>query len=149
METYTDKVGAKLNSLLEKNYDAEKGYRNAAENVKNDELKKFFIKKSTERHDFALDLKTEIASFNQDADKYGSVAGDLHRTWMDLKSILSVNNDEAVLEEAIRGEKASVEEYNEVLSETALPKSTKSVLETQKTKIEADLASVKVLEFLH
>ncbi|NJB82789.1 ferritin-like domain-containing protein [Wenyingzhuangia aestuarii] len=149
METYTDTVGTKLNLLLEKNYDAEKGYRNAIENVQNEELKKFFSKKSSERSSFAQDLKTEIASFNQDADQSGSVLGDIHRVWMDLKSTFSSNNDEAVLEEAIRGEKAAIEEYNSVLSETALPKSTKTLLESQKRKIEVDLASVKVFEFLH
>jgi hypothetical protein len=33
MSTYTDEVGEKLNDLLEKTYDAEKGIKKAAENT--------------------------------------------------------------------------------------------------------------------
>jgi len=149
MKTYTDTVGTKLNLLLEKNYDAEKGYKNAAENIENSELKKFFTQRAAERKVFVEELKLEIVSINQEYDKNGSLLGDIHRAWMDLKAALSSNNDEAILEEAIRGEKASIEEYNAVLSEITLPKSTKSILETQKTKLEVSLASVKVFEYLH
>ena len=36
--SYSDKMGEKLNELLEKNYDAEAGYKNAAEKVENSAL---------------------------------------------------------------------------------------------------------------
>lgn len=51
-----------------------------------------------------------------------------------------------MLEEAIRGEKASIEEYNDVLKETSLPSSTKDVLESQKATIETGLYNIKSLE---
>ncbi len=41
MNTYTDKIGNKLNDLLEKTYDAEKGFSKAAENVKETPLKNY------------------------------------------------------------------------------------------------------------
>ena len=47
MSNYTDQVGNKLNDLLEKTYDAEKGFKKAAENAKHTGLKTFFDKKST------------------------------------------------------------------------------------------------------
>ncbi|MEP5255161.1 ferritin-like domain-containing protein [Winogradskyella rapida] len=148
METYTEEVGSKLNNLLEKNYDAEKGYKTAAENVNHSGLKNYFSRKAEQRRTFGHDLKTEIKSFGQDVDKGGSATGAVHRTWMDVKSWLSQDNEESMLEEAIRGEKASVDEYNEVLNETSLPGSTKSVLLAQKNHIESDLSEVKSLESL-
>ena len=42
MSTYTEEVGNKLNELLEKTYDAEKGFKKAAENTENPQLKAFF-----------------------------------------------------------------------------------------------------------
>ncbi|EPR74340.1 hypothetical protein ADIWIN_0682 [Winogradskyella psychrotolerans RS-3] len=45
MATYTEEVGNKLNGLLEKNYDAEKGYTKAAENTKHAGLRTFLIVK--------------------------------------------------------------------------------------------------------
>ena len=146
MSTYTDKVGNKLNKLLEKTYDAEKGYKKAAEHTENSVLKSFFNKKSTQRHDFGNDLKNEIMSFGQKIEKDASLTSAAHRTWMDVKALISSNNSEAMIEEAIRGEKASIEEYKDVLLETSLPQSTAIILKQQLNQIEMDLAKEKVME---
>ncbi|MDX6747108.1 PA2169 family four-helix-bundle protein [Polaribacter sp. PL03] len=146
MNTYTQEVGVKLNALLEKTYDAEKGFKKAAENIENQSLKKYFAEKAKERYIFGHDLKNEIRTFNQDIEKGGSVSGSAHRAWMDIKSLFSLEDEESMLEEAIRGEKASIEEYKEVLGEINLPSSTKTVLESQKNVIENGLYNMKTLE---
>ncbi|AIY12884.1 ferritin-like domain-containing protein [Cellulophaga baltica] len=146
MSTYTDEVGNKLNALLEKTYDAEKGYKKAAENTDNVVLKSFFTRKSQQRYDFGHNLKTEINSFGQNIDKGGSIAAAAHRTWMDVKAFVSSNSAESMLEEAIRGEKAAIDEYKDVLSETNLPSSTVTLLTQQMNQIELDLAKEKVME---
>lgn len=146
MSEYTDKLGNKLNDLLEKTYDAEKGFKEAAENAKHTGLKTYFNKKAQERYDFGHQLKSEIRNFGDTPDKGGSVTGAAHRTWMEVKSWFSADDDETMLEEAIKGEKASVEEYRDVLSETALPARTKDILQTQKTTIEQGLTNIKRLE---
>ncbi|XMO87358.1 PA2169 family four-helix-bundle protein [Algibacter sp. AS12] len=146
MSTYTETVGEKLNDLLEKTYDAEKGFKKAAENVDNTALKSYFKQKAQERYDFGHELKSEIKTFNQDIDKGGSITGSAHRAWMDVKSLFSLDDEESMLEEAIRGEKSAVNEYNNVIKETSLPLSTKSILESQKNKIERGLFRIKTLE---
>lgn len=146
MGTYTEEVGKKLNDLIERTYDAEKGYKKAAENVDHSGLKNYFNTKAQQRYDFGHELKTEIKAFGQEVDKGGSVAGTLHRAWMDTKALFSSNNEESMLEESIRGEKAAVEEYNDVMGDVNLPSSTKSVLQNQKSKIEVGLNTIKGLE---
>jgi len=148
MSTYTDEVGKKLNALLEKTYDAEKGFKNAAENIDHPALKTYFNQKAQERYNFGHELKTEIKSFGQEIHKGGSVAGSAHRAWMNVKAVFSSDNEESMLEEAITGEKASVDEYNDVLAETSLPASTKSILTSQKQTIETGLGKIKTLEDL-
>lgn len=148
MSNYTDEIGDRLNDLLEKTYDAEKGFKTAAENAKHVGLKSYFSNKSQERYNFGHQLKAELRSYGEKPDKGGSVTGAAHRTWMEVKSWFSVDDDEAMLEEAIRGEKASVDEYQDVLKETALPVSTRNVLERQKNTIEHGLANIKSLEDL-
>ncbi len=148
MSTYTEEVGNKLNELLEKTYDAEKGFKNAAENIEHSALKSYFNQKAQERYNFGHELKSEITSFGQKVDKGGSVAGSAHRTWMNVKALFSGDNEESMLEEAIRGEKAAVEEYEDVLSETSLPSSTKTLLNSQKNTIESGLSNIKSLEDL-
>lgn len=149
METYSEKVGSKLNDLLEKTYDAEKGYKKAAENVEHAALKNYFNRKAQERYDFGHELKNEIKAFGQDVDKGGSLTGSVHRTWMDVKALFSSDDEESMLEEAIRGEKSAVKEYDEVLSETSLPASTKNILLNQKSTIEEELSTIKRLEDLN
>ena len=115
--SYSDKMGEKLNELLEKNYDAEAGYKNAAEKVENSALKNYLLSRAQDRYDFGHELKAELKTFGQDPEKGTSLAGDAHRLWMDLKTALTSDKDEAVLEEAIRGERAALDEYDEILKE--------------------------------
>lgn len=148
MSNYTDKLGNRLNDLLEKNYDAEKGFKKASENAQHAGLKTYFSNKALERYDFGHELKTELKNFGQEPDKGGSVTGAAHRTWMEVKSWFTTDDDEAMLEEAIRGEKASVAEYKDVLNETPLPLTTQQLLERQKNAIEHGLVNIKRLEDL-
>ncbi|MUP45373.1 PA2169 family four-helix-bundle protein [Gramella sp. BOM4] len=144
--SYSEKIAGKLNELLEKNYDAEKGYKLAAEKVKREDLKKFFTARAQERYDYGHEIKSEIRNFGESPDKGSSTAGDAHRSWMNIKASLSNDTDEAVLEEALRGEKKAVDEYEDVINESEIPVSTKQVLVKQKNGIVAALNEVKALE---
>ena len=146
METYSEEVGRKLNELLEKTYDAEKGFKKVAENVENKSLKTYFKNKADERYTFGHELKDEIKSFNQEIDKGGSTLGTIHRAWIDTKALFSLNDEESMLEEVIRGEKAAIAEYDDVLSETTLPTSTQTLIRSQKNKIENGLYNFETLE---
>lgn len=148
MSTYTETVGERLNDILAKTYDAEKGYKKAAENTDNTSLKTFFSRKSQERYDFGHSLKTEIKKFGQEVDKGGSVIGAMHRAWMDTKAFFSADDAESMLEESIRGEKSAVEEYEDVLKDTTLPSSTATLLLQQLNTIKKDLNNIKRLEDL-
>jgi uncharacterized protein (TIGR02284 family) len=148
MSTYTETISTKLNGLLEKTRDAEKGFKKAAENTEHTYLKKYFERKSNERREFGQELNQEIRSFGEEPDNTGSFAGTAHRAWMDVKAVFSGDNAESMLEEAIRGENAALEEYNDVLKEVSLPYSSQTVLLKQKNAIESDLRTIKRLEDL-
>lgn len=141
-----NEMSESLNELLEKNYDSEKGYKEAVDDVNNAQLKSFFTEKAKQRYDFGHELKSEIKSLGETPEKGSSVKADLHRTWMDLKSSLSSDNEEAVLEEAIRGESAAVEDYNKVISKHDFPASTENILIKQRNAIQRSLDEVKNLE---
>lgn len=146
MRTYTETIGNKLNALLEKTYDAEKGFKKAAENTDNSPLKDYFQRKAQERNAFGHELKNEIKQFGQEVNKGDSLTSKAHRAWMDVKAMFSSDNEEAMLEEAIRGEKAAIDEYQDVINETTLPPSTSMVLSKQKQAIESGLNTIKRLE---
>lgn len=143
---YSEEISNKLNELLVKNYDADKGYLNAIENVDNDRLKMFFKRRASERSEFAKELRTEILQYGEIPEDSGSFKGAMHRNWMSLKSTFSSNNEESILEEAIRGEESSLEVYNELLQERNLPPSIDSLLIKHKNAIQAAINTEKVHE---
>jgi uncharacterized protein (TIGR02284 family) len=143
---YTKEVSEKLNSLLTKNYDAEAGYKLAKEKVDSTRLQNFFDEQQKERYNFGHELKEEIRSFGEEVDKGTSIKGDVHRTWMNIKSTFTSDNEEAILEEAVRGEKTAVEEYNSIINETTLPPSTKNVLIKHRDNILNSLTRVTAME---
>ena len=145
---YSEKISNQLNELLEKNYDAEKGYLNAAENIDNSRLKMFFKKRASERSEFAKNLRTEILSYGQIPEDKGSLKGTMHRNWMTLKSVFSTNDEEAILQEALRGEKASLEEYSTILEQDVFAPSTKQLLEKQQHQIQAAINNLILKEEL-
>ena len=137
-----------LQSILEKNYDAEKGYKKAMVDAKNPALKSFLQKQAAQRSHFATAIDKEIRDLGEAPIESGSLTGTLHRAWIDIKSSVAGNDDEAVLEEVIRGEKASVDEYQEVMKENILAPKISSVLQSQLSEIEGTLSRVKTLEDL-
>lgn len=145
---YSEEISNKLNELLIKNYDAEKGYLNAIENVDSSNLKMFFKRRASERSQFAKELRTEILRYGEIPEDSGSFKGTMHRNWMSLKSLFSSNDEEAIIEETIRGEEASLEEYKEILNDRTLPPSIDSILIKQKNAIQAAINTEKVHEEL-
>ncbi|MEN8816966.1 MAG: PA2169 family four-helix-bundle protein [Nonlabens sp.] len=143
---YTKEISEKLNDLLTKNYDAEAGYKLAKDKVDSTRLQNFFEAQQKERYNFGHELKEEIRSFGEEVDKGTSAKGDMHRTWMNIKSTFTSDNEEAILEEAVRGEKTAVEEYNSIISETTLPPSTKNVLTKHRDNILNSLTRVTAME---
>jgi len=145
---YTEKISNKLNELLEKTYDAEKAYKLAAEKVEVPAVKEFLNDKVKQRYTFGHELKTEIREYGELPDKGGSFKGDLHRTWMNLTSTLTGNETERILEEVERGEKASLQQYDEILDdkEMTLPPSTEQLLRSQRNAIQAALNTSKMYE---
>lgn len=148
MMKFTEEISNKLNELLVKNYDAEKGYINAMNNVEGSELKMFFKRRASERSQFAKELRTEILQYGEIPEDSGSFKGTLHRNWMSLKSTFSSNDTEAILEEAIRGEKASLEDYKDFLKDRTLPPSIDALLIKHKNAIQAAINTEKVHEEL-
>jgi len=71
-----------------------------------------------------------------DPEKTGSVAGALHRGWIDLKAAVSAKDEHAVLAECERGEDSAVEEYREALEHSELPPEVHGVIARQYASVQ-------------
>ncbi|MFG6687236.1 PA2169 family four-helix-bundle protein [Mariniflexile sp. HNIBRBA6329] len=140
---YTEKISNKLNELLIKNFDAEKRYLSAIDNVNDDRLKMFFKRRATDRSKFAKELRIEILRYGQIPEDSGSLIETLNRNWLNLKSILNSNDEELVLEAAIKFEESILEDYNELLKDKTLPPSIDSLLLKHKNAIQGAINTEK------
>ncbi|WP_405250455.1 PA2169 family four-helix-bundle protein [Dokdonia sp. Asnod3-C12] len=141
-------IVSNLQGILEKNYDAEEGYKEAMLKADNSYLKDYLKNKAATRATFATEISDIILKLNETPKESGSTKGSIHRTWMSIKDAFSSNSDEGILEECIRGDKASIEEYNEVMENQAFPVEITSVLTNQLLQVKKSVNDIKKIEDL-
>lgn len=130
MADRNDEIIGTLNGLIETCKDGEKGFRDAAEGSQRADLKTFFNTAAARRGQFAADLQAHVARLGGDPEKGGSVAGALHRGWLNLAAAVTGKNDHTILAECERGEDAAIENYREALNKT-LPEDIRSAVQEQ------------------
>ena len=126
----SDNITSILNDLVETCKDGEKGFRSAAEDTKNAELKPMFLQRAQDCATGATDLQQLIARLGGNPEEGGSVAGAMHRGWVTLKAAVSGRTDLAILEECERGEDVAKARYAKALEET-LPEDIQLVVQRQ------------------
>ena len=117
MSQQTENIST-LNSLIETLKDGQEGFRQAAEAVKDSALKSLFNEYSMQRAKFAGELQNEAIRLGEPKpEDTSSVAGSLHRAWINLKSAITSQDEHAILAECERGEDSAVNEYKKAMEE--------------------------------
>jgi uncharacterized protein (TIGR02284 family) len=107
-----------INNLIETLKDGQEGFKQAAEGVKDPQLKLLFNEYSQQRSRFATELQSQARSLGEpDLETSSSAAGALHRSWINLKSAVTRGDDHAILAECERGEDSAVEEYKKAIND--------------------------------
>src|ERR1700693_1921847 len=104
---------AVIEKLAEICKDGEKGYKDAAEHTKRSDLKTFFTTQSSERGRLARELQAGLMNLGKwERKEPGTVAGTLHRAWIDTKVGLGAG-DKSILESVEKGEDEARDAYRE------------------------------------
>ena len=149
MKPYNEETEIKLNELLEKAFDAEKGFIKASEHVDSPRLKTFFKEKAIERNEYVSELSRILKAQGMDvAEMSASLSGSIHRAWIDTKALFSLDDDESMLEEVRNGENAAIEDYEELLNNYELNQEVRVILLKQKNAIEMNRRHVEYLEHI-
>ena len=133
-----------LNDLIETSKDGEKGFRECAEDLKNPQLKTTMVQRAQDCATAVAELQQLVRSLGGDPETSGSVAGDLHRRWVDLKSLVTGKDDEAILNECERGEDVALKSYRKALDKD-LPADIRVVVQRQFQGVQRNHAQVKAL----
>lgn len=140
-----DDVISTLNNLIETCKDGQNGFQTAADGVKRSDLKTLFHTYAQQRAQFAGELQNEVLRLGGDPEKAGSVAASLHRGWINLKSAVTGNDDNAVITECERGEDAAVSNYTDAL-ENDLPENIRTIVERQYGQVKEAHDRIRSLE---
>jgi uncharacterized protein (TIGR02284 family) len=127
-----------LNDLIETLKDGEQGFRAAAQDVSSPELRALFEEFAQQRAQFATELHVLAHDKGErNPEEHGSVAGAIHRGWIDLKAALESGDEHAVLAECERGEDAAVNAFREAIDEGELSVDALAVVRRQSGVIKA------------
>ena len=125
--------------------DGEKGFKEAADAVKDPQLKSLFQQYSQQRHRFASELQAQAQSLGESKpEKSSSATGAMHRAWINLKSAVTSGNDKAILAECERGEDSAVHEYEEAVQD-GLTGAAREIVARQFTEIKSAHDRVRTL----
>lgn len=124
-----------LNNLIETTKDGEKGFKTAAEGLTAPDIKHRFLQYSRERAQMTTELQAEVRRLGGDPERSGSMAGALHRGWLDIKSVVTGKDDHAILVEAERGEDVAKNAFEAALKES-LPDSAQMLVQVEAARVQ-------------
>ena len=125
-----------INGLIETLKDGQEGFRQAAQAVKDSQLKSLFGEYSLQRSKFAGELQNEAITLGEhNPENSSSTAGAMHRAWINLKSAITSGDDHAILEECERGEDSAVNEYKKAMEEENLASPIRETISRQYAEV--------------
>ena len=106
-----------VNDLIELNNDRIAGFEKVIADIDdvNVDLKALFQKFATQSRKYGQELAAVVGD-PTDVETGNSVAGTLHRAWIDVKALFGGSDRASILEEAERGEDAIKKAYRDALS---------------------------------
>ncbi len=135
-----------LNSLIETLKDGQEGFKQAAEAVKDSQVKTTLNELSMQRSKFAGELQSAVVGLGEsDPENTSSTAGALHRAWINMKSAVTSQDDHAILAECERGEDSAVAEYKKAMESGKLMSPERDIVSRQYTDVKASHDKVKAL----
>lgn len=126
-----------LNGLIATTIDSVDGYTEAAKDSGNPHFTKMFISRAEERRKAAGDLQAEVSRLGGNPEDDGTILAGAHRVFLDLKSMMTGNDDKAIVNEVERGEDHIKAKFEDALQDAELTPATKSVITAAWTSVRA------------
>jgi uncharacterized protein (TIGR02284 family) len=145
MDTKNDK--AELHNIHDLLVDSRKGYLEAAERVEDPHVNQLLTAFSQERTLLEGEVDAELRMQDPEAEhsEGGTIKGDLHRAWMELRDALSTSENANVLAECERGEGYLLMRYDEVLKKEDLLPATRALATSQREQVQRNVDRIKQL----
>lgn len=143
-----DKTITMLNDLLQITNDSLKGFQEVDKKMISNygKLATEYQHIVTESDQMKTDLAELIRAKGGDPDQSTTIAGGLHRGWIEVKNSLTADKDQATLSSVVFGEEAAIKSYKDALDSDNLDSDARNLLSDQLDKLEASLKKFKSFE---
>lgn len=139
----TSTIHSSLNDLIQTCKDGQQGFREASENIADPTIKALLAEFSLQRAKFAGDLQSAALHLGEkEPEDSGSVAGAIHRGWINLKGAIAGKDVYHILAECEAGEDRAVKEYQKVL-DLSLPEDLGETIVAQYAAVQATHDQIK------
>jgi uncharacterized protein (TIGR02284 family) len=118
-----------LNTLIATTIDSITGYENSAKDIDNSRFQQIFRQRADERQQVVEQLRSEVRRLGGDPEDSGSFLGKAHQRFEDLKSAVTGQDDQAVINEVERGEDYLKEKWQAALQSGTLDGDAHDVVE--------------------
>jgi len=146
MQAGQDRAVKVLNSLIETTLDSANGYKEAAENIGDAELRTMFTERAERRREIAGQLQAEVRSFGGEPQDDQSTMGKMHNKFVDLKTSMGADSDKSVIDEVERGEDVIKGKYEHALKDDDLPPQSRQLVGRAFETIRADHDEISAMK---
>jgi len=135
-----------IKPLILANNDRFEGYKTAAEQITEGDLKTVFTRLSEQSKNFAEELKNfaeKAGSPEKDETTFG---GKVNKVWLEIKSALTGNDRKVILNSCERGEDSILSSYDDVINDTdGVSAESMQVIKKQRTELQKAHDEIKML----
>lgn len=131
----TDHDISTLNALIATTIDSVEGYTEAAKDSAGGRFGTLFTSRAAERRQVATHLQTEVTRLGGDPEDDGTILAGAHRTFINLKSAVTGQDDQAIVNEVERGEDVIKAKFEKALKDTELSPQTRAAIEQAYTSV--------------
>lgn len=149
MQNLNEKTIDSIQDLIVINNDRFEGYKTAASETKDSDLKMLFTEFSEQSNKFARELENLLPADAKSPKDSTLLSGKLYRVWMDIKSAITARDRKAILSSCEFGEDVALKAYNEVLDKKSdLDAQVVNVISSQRQKVQEGHDKVRKLRDL-
>jgi uncharacterized protein (TIGR02284 family) len=141
METITS-----INSLIIINNDRFEGYKKAAEETEDQDLRSLFTRFSIQSKGWSEELRKFVPKDEEPGQDETTNSGKLYRAFMDVKAALTGKKRKTILQSCEHGEDVAKKTYDEVLEHTeGIPVEALNIVTRQRAELQQAHDEVKAL----
>lgn len=117
-----------LNGLIATTFDSVDGYTEAAKNSESGRFITLFNERAVERQAVITSLRSEVTRLGGEAEDDGTMLAGAHRMFLNLKSVVTGQDEKAIIDEVEKGEDHIKAKFDKAMGDNELSPETKHTI---------------------